>query len=58
MMAIKHNTKTCHRQERREGGSPGTASGDGHVHKVLEAAWDLTLGGLAKVDGYDCQEEA
>jgi hypothetical protein len=28
------------------------------VHKVLEAAWHLALGGLVKVDGYVCQEEA
>ncbi len=27
------------------------------VHKVLEAAWHLALGGLAKVDGYVHQEE-
>ncbi len=36
-------------KERREGS---------HVHKVLEAAWHLALGGLVKVDGYLCQEEA
>ncbi len=28
------------------------------VHKVFEAAWHLALGGLVKVDGYVCQEEA
>jgi hypothetical protein len=28
------------------------------VHKVLEAAWHLAIGGLVKFDGYVCQEEA
>ncbi len=38
--------------------SPGAASVGGHNHKVLEAAWHLTLRGLTKVDDYLCQEEA
>ncbi len=46
------------RQECHEGGSPGTAGNGGHVHEVLEAAWHLALGGLVKVDGYVCQQEA
>ncbi len=46
-------------QERCEGGSPGTAGSCGCVHKVLEAAWYLTLvGGLVKINGYAPQEEA
>jgi hypothetical protein len=36
----------------------GTAGSGGHVHKVLEAARHLALGGLVKVDGYVHQEEA
>ncbi len=50
--------KKRQRQECHEGGSPGTAGSGGHVHKVLEAAWHLALGGLVKVDGYIRQEEA
>jgi hypothetical protein len=58
IMVVKHNTKSQHK-ERCEGGSPGAASGGGCVHKVLEAAQYLALvGGLVKVDGYVCQEEA
>ncbi len=45
-------------QECCEGGSPGTAGSGGHVHKVLEAARHLALGGFVKVDGYVHQEEA
>ncbi len=45
-------------QEHREGGSPGAASSGGRVQKVLEAAWQLALRGLAKVDGFIRQEEA
>jgi hypothetical protein len=45
-------------QECHEGSSPGTTGSGGHVHKVLEAAWHLALGGLVKVDGYIRQEEA
>jgi hypothetical protein len=50
--------KKRQRQECREDGSPGTAGSGGHVHKVLEAAWHLALGGLVMVDGYVRQEEA
>jgi hypothetical protein len=48
----------CQHQERHKGGSPGAASDGGCVHEVLAAAWHLALRGLAKVDGYVCQEEA
>ncbi len=58
-MAVKHNTTNGQHQEHCEGGSPGAAGGGGCVYEVLEAAQYLTLvGGLVKVDGYFCQEEA
>ncbi len=50
--------KKRQRQEGHKGGSPGAASSGDHVHEVLEAAQHLALGGLAKVDGYVCQERA
>jgi hypothetical protein len=52
MMAVKHKPKSANTK------NPGTASGGGRVHKVLEAAWHLALRGLMKVDEYICQEEA
>jgi hypothetical protein len=59
IMAVKHNTTNGQHQEHCEGGSPGAAGGGGCVYEVLEAAQYLTLvGGLVKVDGYFCQEEA
>jgi hypothetical protein len=45
-------------QECHEGGSPDAAGSGTRVHEVLEAAQHLSLGGLVKVDGYVCQEEA
>jgi hypothetical protein len=59
IMAVKHNTKNSQCQECCEGSSPGAAGCGGCVHEILEAAQYLALlGGLVKVDGYICQEEA
>ncbi len=52
----QYKNRQC--QECCEDGSPGAAGSGGCVHEVLEAAPYLTLGGLVKVDGYVCQEEA
>jgi hypothetical protein len=61
IMAVKYNTKNANAMNTVKAAAPGpgAAGGGGCVHKVLEAAQFLALvGGLVKVDGYVCQEEA
>ncbi len=55
-MAVKHNTKNANAKNAVKVAAPVPLAG---VYKFLEAAQYLALvGGLVKVDGYVCQEEA
>jgi hypothetical protein len=58
MMAVKHNMKSTNAKIAVKAAAPETAGGGGHVHKVLEAAQHMALGGLVKIDGYVHQEKA
>ncbi len=56
MMAIKHNIISANTKNAIKAAALAPLA-MGCVHKVLAAAWHLALRGLAKVDGYVCQEE-